>query len=86
MSSDYYGYFAAFLTTIAFLPQLLRIYRTRSSDDVSILMLVLFIIGLSFWIVYGFLSSSIPVLVANIVTLILNLLILLMKFIYKKNS
>ena len=86
MSADYYGYLAAFLTTIAFLPQVLRIYRTKSSDDVSIVMLILFITGLLFWVVYGFLSSSLPVLVANVITLIFNLSILLMKFIYKENS
>ena len=83
MSADYYGYVAAFLTTIAFLPQVLRIYRTRSSDDVSIIMLIFFITGLLFWVVYGFLSSSLPVLVANLITLLFNLVILVMKFIYK---
>ncbi len=86
MNEDFYGYVAAFLTTIAFLPQVLRIYRTKSSDDISIIMLIFFIIGLIFWVVYGFLSGSIPILVANLITLSLNLLILLMKFIYKVNS
>ncbi len=84
MSADFYGFVAAFLTTIAFLPQVLRTYRTRSASDVSILMLLLFITGLFFWVVYGLQAHSLPVLIANLITLILNLSILAMKFIYSE--
>ena len=79
------GFFAGSLTTIAFLPQVVRTYRTRSTADVSALMLILFILGLLFWIIYGFKSHSLPVLVANIITLIFNLSILSMKLIYSEN-
>ncbi len=83
---DFYGYIAAFLTTIAFLPQVLRTYRTRSAEDVSFLMLLLFISGLVFWIVYGFQLHSLPVLVANVITLIFNISILLMKLLYTERK
>ena len=85
MSTENFGFIAAFLTTIAFLPQVLRIIRTRSADDVSILMLVLFISGLLFWVVYGIRAHARPVLVANTITLILNISILGMKIFYTNN-
>ncbi len=86
MSTDFFGFVAAFLTTIAFLPQVLKTFRTKSANDVSIFMLILFILGLFFWIIYGFRSHSIPVLIANIITLGLNLAILSMKFIFTQHK
>ena len=86
MSVELYGFVAASLTTIAFLPQLIKIIRTKSADDVSILMLSLFIIGVFFWILYGFLVHSLPVLVANVITLTLNCSILVLKIFYSNNQ
>ena len=84
MAPDFFGFSAAILTTIAFLPQVFRTAKTKSADDVSILMLIIFITGLFFWIIYGIQAHSIPVLAANIVTLILNTILLALKLIYKK--
>ena len=86
MTTDSYGFIAAFLTTIAFCPQVLRTFRTKSVDDVSLLMLVLFISGLLFWIVYGLKSHAFPVLVANVITLIMNSAILIMKLAYTSRT
>ncbi len=86
MSTDLYGFVAAFLTTIAFLPQVLRTYKTKSADDVSILMLLMFISGLCFWIIYGSKLHSLPVVIANTITLILNSSILAMKLAYSLND
>ena len=83
-SPNSFGYVAAFLTTIAFLPQLIRIFKTRSADDVSLTMIVIFIVGLTFWIIYAWETKAIPVLIANIVTLILNCSILTLKLSYKE--
>ena len=84
MQPDFFGYIAAILTTIAFLPQLFRTFITKSADDVSLLMLILFIIGLLFWIIYAIKTNSLPVLIANLVTIVLNLSILILKIIYRK--
>ncbi len=86
MSKDLYGFSAALLTTIAFLPQVIRTYKTKKVDDISLLMLLLFISGLMLWIVYAIQANSVPVLLANLVTLFLNCLILVMKLIYKSSS
>ena len=81
---DVFGFLAALLTTIAFLPQLYKTWQTKSADDVSIVMLILFITGLICWIIYGLKINSIPILVANIITFIFNFLILVLKITYKK--
>ena len=83
---DFFGFLAALLTTIAFLPQLYKTWKTKSADDVSLIMLILFIIGLFCWIVYGLKINSIPILVANIITFIFNFSILILKITYSKTK
>ncbi len=83
---DLFGFLAALLTTIAFLPQLYKTWQTKSADDVSLVMLILFITGLLCWIIYGIKINSLPILVANIITFIFNLSILVLKISYRKNK
>ena len=83
---DLFGFLAALLTTIAFLPQLYKTWETKSADDVSLVMLILFLTGLICWIIYGLKINSIPILVANFVTFIFNFSILILKISYKKNK
>ena len=83
---DLFGFLAALLTTIAFFPQLYKTWQTKKADDVSILMLILFITGLIFWIIYGLKIQSIPILVANVVTFIFNFSILILKLTYNKKD
>ena len=85
MNIDIFGYLAAILTTAAFLPQLIKTLKTKKADDVSLTTLVMFIIGVLSWIVYGYKISSLPILMANLVTLILNLSILISKIYFSKN-
>lgn len=73
---DALGLIAGTLTTISFLPQVARTWRTRRTDDISLAMLVLFSVGVGLWIVYGVLMGSLPVIVANAATLFLILIIL----------
>ena len=83
---DLFGFLAAILTTIAFLPQLYKTWQTKSADDVSLIMLILFITGLIFWIIYGLRIHSIPILVANIITFIFNFSILILKITYSEKK
>ena len=83
---DLFGFLAAFLTTIAFVPQLYKTWQTKSAEDVSLIMLILFITGLICWIVYGIKINSIPILIANIITFIFNFSILILKLTYKNNK
>ena len=83
---DFFGFSAALLTTIAFLPQLYKTWQTKSAEDVSLIMLILFITGLICWIIYGLEINSIPILIANITTFILNFSILILKITYGRNK
>ena len=85
MNIEFFGYFAAILTTAAFLPQLIKTLRTKKADDVSLVTLIMFICGVLSWIIYGYKISSIPILMANIITFTLNVLILISKIYYSKN-
>ena len=76
---EFFGYFAAILTTTAFLPQLIKTLKTKKADDVSLLTLIMFLCGVGSWIIYGYAISSIPILIANTITLILNFFILISK-------
>ena len=83
---DLFGFTAALLTTIAFIPQLYKTWKTKSAEDVSLIMLILFITGLICWIIYGLKIQSIPILVANIITFIFNFSILILKITYRKSK
>ncbi|MCE7977473.1 MAG: hypothetical protein DYH03_10070 [Nitrospira sp. NTP1] len=77
------GLLAGTLTTIAFIPQLQQTWRTRSAQDVSLGMLLTFIIGVFLWLVYGLLLGALPIILANLVTLVLTLAILILKLRYR---
>jgi len=76
------GSIAAFCTTVAFLPQVVKVYRTKSARDLSLPMYIIFSLGVMSWLVYGFLDKSLPIIIANIITLVLALYILGMKVKY----
>ena len=65
------GYAAAFCTTAAFVPQVLRVWRTRSTGDISLRMFLVLVTGLCLWLVYGFWRGELPIVVANGATLLL---------------
>ena len=83
---DLFGFLAALLTTLAFLPQLYKTWKTKSADDVSLIMLIVFLTGLIFWIIYGLKINSIPILIANIITFVFNISILILKITYSKTN
>jgi MtN3 and saliva related transmembrane protein len=76
------GFAAAALSTLSFLPQVIRSLRTRRMDDINLLFLVMLIAGLLLWTVYGFMLMQWPLIVANIITLGLNLTLLWLKIRY----
>ena len=76
---DIIGFVAATCTTISFLPQLIRVLKLRSARDISLGMFSIFSLGTLLWLAYGVLSHSLPVAIANFVTLILAVWILLLK-------
>ncbi len=81
--TDILGILAAIGTTSSFIPQAYKVYRTKKTGDLSLGMFLLFCIGTMFWIVYGFLIRSFPVTLANVLTFIMALYILVMKLRHK---
>lgn len=77
------GLIAGTLTTISFLPQVIKTWKSKSAKDISLIMFLCFCSGVLLWIIYGFLISNIPIIVTNFVTLILAGAILFFKFKYK---
>lgn len=65
------GFVAGTLTTAAFVPQVLKTWRTRSTEDISLGMFAVFAMGVSLWLVYGIYVSSLPIVLANGITLAL---------------
>ncbi|MGC2167236.1 MAG: SemiSWEET transporter [Gallionella sp.] len=76
---DLIGSVAASLTTISFVPQAWRILRTHHTTDISLGMYSLFTLGVSFWLTYGIMLESWPIIAANSVTLVLAGTVLIMK-------
>ena len=75
------GFLAGTLTTIAFVPQVLHTWRTRSAGDLSLGMLTVFTTGVALWLVYGVAIASAPVILANGVTLVLAAALVVLKLI-----
>lgn len=76
---DWIGLLAGTLTTIAFVPQVVKIWLTKSADDVSYLMFGIFSVGIVLWLAYGIALGAMPIIVANIVTLVLSLMVIALK-------
>jgi len=79
VSPETIGYCAAFLTTIAFLPQAIQSWRTRDLSGISLGMYSLFTTGVGLWLIYGLIIEKWPLILANALTFVLALSILLLK-------
>jgi MtN3 and saliva related transmembrane protein len=77
------GLVAGACTTIAFLPQVIKTWKSKSAKDLSLGMFVFFCLGVTLWLAYGIILSDTPIIVANSATLILSSLILYFKLKYK---
>ena len=73
------GYLAAVLTTFSFLPQAVLTLRTRKTDEISLIMYLMLNVGIACWLVYGLARDDLAIILANSVTLLFSLPILLVK-------
>ena len=73
------GLSAAFLTTSAFIPQVFKIYKEKNADGISLTMYIILFIGVILWFVYGLLIGSLSIIIANGVTALLQLSIIIFK-------
>ena len=81
--TDIIGYMAAFGTTVSFLPQAIKTIQTKDTSGISLYMYMLFTAGTFLWLMYGLMSHSLPVAVANVITIVFASIILVYKLKYK---
>ncbi|MDD5439394.1 MAG: SemiSWEET transporter [Candidatus Omnitrophica bacterium] len=74
---------AATLTTLSFIPQVIRLYRTKDSRSISMTTFLVFGLGVSLWLAYGIIIRDIVIILANAVTIVLTAMIVVMKVLYR---
>lgn len=78
------GIIAGTCTTIAFVPQVVKTYKSRSAKDLSTGMFLTFWTGVVLWLIYGIAVNDLPVILANLMTLVLASIMLILKFKFRK--
>ena len=84
--ADVVGSAAAVLTTLSFLPQVLHTLKTRDVSGISLVMYSAFTAGVALWLVYGLLLGSWPIVIANVITIMLALAIVVMKLVFGRRG
>jgi MtN3 and saliva related transmembrane protein len=82
-SAQIIGLAAGTLTTIAFVPQVVKTYQSKSAKGLSLAMFLIFCSGVVLWLIYGIAINELPVIIANSVTLVLSSLLLIFKLKFK---
>ena len=82
---NHIGIAAGICTTVSFVPQIVKILKTREAKDVSLCMYVIFTFGVVLWLAYGLLIQKLPVIIANIVALVLCSCILIARIKYGRS-
>ncbi|MCL2388801.1 MAG: SemiSWEET transporter [Elusimicrobia bacterium] len=82
--TEFLGFVAGTLTTLAFVPQVLKTYRTKSARDVSMAMFVIFTCGVFMWLTFGFVQGIMSVFITNLIVFFLSLLQIILKIKYDK--
>ena len=77
------GFVAGTLTTVSFLPQVIKIWKSKSTKDISLVMYIILAIGAVLWSVYGIILKALPIIIVNIIILVLACIILALKIRYK---
>lgn len=81
---DFVGLFGAFLSSVTFVPQVLKAWQTKSVGDLSIWMILILVANVSTWLFYGIVKHDIAIIIANSIILFLSLLMFYFKITFKK--
>ncbi len=80
------GLFAGICTASSLFPQLIKTIKEKKADEISILMLIVLMIGVATWIVYGFMREDLPIIVTNCFSLLLNIIMMFLRFKYGRKK
>ena len=84
MDENILGLVAGGITSVAMLPQLIKVLKEKDVEDLSLLMILALIFGLSLWVWYGFLKDELPIILSNAFAVLVNVCLLISYFIYRK--
>lgn len=83
MIEELTGITAGVLTSVATLPQIIKTYRTRNVEDISLFMFTVLLLGLMLWVAYGIMNDDKPIIFTNIVACVLNSIMIYFKVRYR---
>ncbi|MBL3548405.1 SemiSWEET transporter [Chryseobacterium sp. KMC2] len=86
MNENILGIVAGVLTSISMIPQLIKVIKEKNVEDISLLMLLVLISGLSLWVWYGFMNDELPIIVSNSFAVLVNISLLICYIIYNKKG
>ncbi len=86
MNAEILGLIAGGLTSVAMMPQLIKVIKQKNAEDISMVTLLVLITGLSLWVWYGFLNDELPIILSNAFAVLVNITLLICSFIYKKKD
>jgi len=86
MNTELLGLIAGAITSIAMLPQLIKVIKEKNAEDISVVMLLVLITGLSLWVWYGILQDELPIILSNGFSVLVNLTLLICCIIFKKKD
>ena len=86
MDIEVLGLVAGGITSVAMMPQLIKVIKEKNTEDISVVMLLVLITGLSLWIWYGILQNELPIILSNSFSVLVNITLLICCMMFKKKS
>lgn len=86
MDIEVLGLIAGGITSVAMMPQLIKVIIEKNAEDISVVMLLVLITGLSLWIWYGILQNELPIILSNSFSVLVNITLLICCMMFKKKS
>ena len=84
MNENILGLVAGGITSVAMLPQLIKVLKQKDVEDLSLLMILFLILGLSLWVWYGFIKEELPIILSNASAVLVNICLLICYLKYRK--
>ena len=84
MDENILGLVAGGITSVAMLPQLIKVIKEKDVEDLSVLMIIFLVTGLSLWVWYGFIKNELPIILSNAFAVLVNICLLIFYFLYRK--
>lgn len=86
MDIEVLGLVAGGITSVAMMPQLIKVIKEKNANDISVVMLLVLITGLSLWVWYGILQNEVPIILSNSFSVLVNITLLICCMMFKKKS